>query len=223
LRVFVGYDPRQPIAYQVLHHSISERSSKPVQITKLRLNQLPIKRVGLTEFTFSRYLCPFLCDYEGWSLFLDADMLVLGDIAELFDLADPQYAVMVVKNPQLRFEWPSLMLFNNEKCRELTPEWIEDSKNAPQAFQWADFVGSLPSAWNHCVGYDKPRPDAKLIHYTQGIPCFPEVSDSEYKNEWMEELKACNSSVSWAEIMGRSVHAKPVMERLRGSRSMLGS
>lgn len=223
MRVFIGFDPRQPIAYQVLHHSISERSSKPAPITKLRLSQLPIKRVGLTEFTFSRYLCPFLCDYEGWSLFLDADMLVLDDISKLFDLADDKYAVMVVKNPQLRFEWPSLMLFNNAKCETLTPEWVDNANNAPQAFQWANEVGSLPSEWNHCVGYDAPRNDARLVHFTQGIPCFPETKDSEYAKEWMEELKACNSSVTWAEIMGRSVHVKAVMERLRGSRSMLGS
>jgi hypothetical protein len=221
VRVFIGFDPRQPIAYQVLHHSISERSSKPVAITKLRLNQLPIKRMGLTEFTFSRYLCPFLCNYQGWSLFLDADMLVLDDISKLFELADDKYSVMVVKNPRLRFEWPSLMLFNNEKCKKLTPEWLEDPKNAPQAFEWAESVGELPSEWNHCVGYDLPS-KAKLIHFTQGIPCFPETKDSEYAHEWMEDLQMCNASVSWQEIMGRSVHVKPVMERLRGSRPMLG-
>jgi hypothetical protein len=222
LKVFIGSDPRQPVAVQVLTRSIVDRSSKPVSITSLVLKQLPIKRVGLTEFTYSRYLCPFLSHYEGWSLFLDADMLVLDDISKLFDLADEKYAVMVVKNPKLRFEWPSLMLFNNAKCKKLTPEWIDNNNNVPQTFEWGE-VGALPSEWNHCVGYDAPRNDAKLVHYTQGIPCFPEVSDSEYKKEWMDELNACNSTVTWAEIMGRSVHAKPVMERMCGSRSMLGS
>lgn len=139
-------------------------------------------------------------------------MLVLGDINDLFSLADDRYSVMVVKNPQLRFEWPSLMLFNNKKCQNLTPEWIDNPQNAPQTLEWGE-VGELPSEWNHCVGYDAPRSDAKLVHYTQGIPCFPEVSDSEYKKEWMDDLAMCNGTVTWSELMGRSVHAKPVLKR----------
>lgn len=214
MKVFIGSDPRQPVAVQVLTRSIIDRSSKPVSITSLVLKQLPIKRVGLTEFTYSRYLCPFLSHYEGWSLFLDADMLVLDDIQKLFDLADEKYAVMVVKNPRLRFEWPSLMLFNNAKCKKLTPEWI-DGQSMPQGFEWADEVGSLPPVWNHCVGYDQPRHDAKLVHFTQGIPCFDEVRGCEYWDQWNRELAKCNSTVSWSDIMGRSVHAKPVLERKR--------
>lgn len=213
MRIFLGYDPRQPVAVQVLIRSIYDRSSRPVSITPLVLSQLPIKRVGLTEFTYSRYLCPFLCNYEGWSLFLDADMLLLDDISKLFDLAEDKYAVMVVKNTQLRFEWPSLMLFNNAKCQKLTPEYIDNPRTHPQSFEWAEEVGPLPEEWNHCIGYDKPK-KAKLVHFTQGIPCFPETKDSEYRSEWNEDLKMCNGTVSWKEIMGNSVHAKPVYERL---------
>jgi lipopolysaccharide biosynthesis glycosyltransferase len=68
---------------QVLAHSIYKRASKPVSITPLVLSQLPIKRVGLTEFTYSRYLVPYLCGYEGLAIFMDADMLCLGDVHEL--------------------------------------------------------------------------------------------------------------------------------------------
>ena len=72
------------------------------------IQQLPLKRMGLTPFTYSRFLVPQLCNYEGWALFLDLDMLVQGDIAELFDLADESQAVMVVKS-NARFEWASVM------------------------------------------------------------------------------------------------------------------
>src|SRR6185436_16452681 len=124
LKVFIGYDDRQPLSANVLAHSINRRSSKPVSITMLDLKTLPIQRKGLTDFTYSRYLVPYLCNYEGWGLFLDSDMLVMADITELFELAKDEHSVMVVKN-QMRFEWPSLMLFNAEKCKTLTPKYVE--------------------------------------------------------------------------------------------------
>lgn len=204
MRVFIGADPRQQVAVQVLAHSISWRASKPVSITPLVLHQLPIKRRGLTEFTFSRYLVPYLCDYRGIALFVDADMLVAGDVAELFDLKDDT-AVQVVKNKQ-RFEWPSLMLFDNAQCRQLTPEYIDSPQSSPQSLKWAPSVGDLPPEWNHCVGYDTLNPEAKLIHYTKGIPCWPETKGCEHSDAWFKELQLCNSTVSHQELMGQSIH-----------------
>ena len=218
--IFIGVDPRQHIALQVLMHSIYSRASGPVSITPIILSQIPMKREGLTQFSFSRYLVPYMSGFKGQSIFLDADMLVLGDIYELIEHANNQRgentgvmpAVSVVKNP-LRFEWSSVMVFNNSLCQKLTPEFI-DSGVSVMDMTWANDVGSLPSEWNHLVGYDTPRKDAKLVHFTQGIPCFPETQDSEYEKEWMDELKACNSTVSWASIMGNSVHVGPVLKRL---------
>lgn len=211
-RVFIGYDKRQPVAYNVLQHSIWRRSSKPVAISPIKLDTLPFTRTGLTEFTFSRYLVPWLCDYEGWALFLDSDMLVMDDITELFDMADESKSVMVVQNAQ-RFEWPSLMLFNNAKCKLLDPDYVS-KYSSPQDFAWArDGVGSLPKEWNHCVGYDPPGP-AKLAHYTQGIPLWFETSNCEYGKEWMDELKDMERACLWKEIMASSVHAKPVLENM---------
>lgn len=212
LRVFIGYDPRQPVAANVLQHSIQSRASKPVSITRLQLNQLPVKRTGLTEFSFSRYVVPHLCGYMGRAIFLDADMLCRTDIYELDDICRGQIAsVCAVKNP-LRFEWPSLMYFNNAHCKALTLKEIEEGK--PQSLSWATSVGEMPPEWNHLVGYDAPRTDAKIVHFTQGLPCFEETKDSEYAAEWIAELNHCNGTVSWKEIMGGSVHAKPVLERL---------
>ena len=83
IRIFIGLDPRQPVAYHVLCHSILRRASQPVSITPLMLHSLPIERTGLTEFTFTRFLVPWLCDYRGVGIFMDSDMLVLGDVAGL--------------------------------------------------------------------------------------------------------------------------------------------
>lgn len=226
LRVFIGYDPRQPVAYNVLAHSVWTRASKPVEITRLQLSCLPMRRRGLTEFTYSRFLVPFLSEFEGYSVFLDSDMLCLGDIHELLalalvnelkqnnvDSAAKPYSVHVVKNVR-RFEWPSMMVFNNAACKKLTVEFIEDSANSLYDLVWASEVGELPADWNQIVGYDPPNRNAKLIHYTQGIPCWPETKSCEFADEWRRELKSMISTVSFADLMGKSVHAKPVQERL---------
>lgn len=133
-------------------------------------------------------------------------MLVLGDISELFDLADPQYAVQVVKNKR-RFEWPSLMLFNCEKCKALTLGYVE--KENLFDFAWAESIGDLPAEWNHCIGYDEPK-QAKLLHYTTGIPIFEQTKKFGYVEEWKEVHQYANGTVSWEELMGNSVHAEVV-------------
>lgn len=169
--------------------------------------------MGLTPFTYSRFLVPHLCNYEGWALFLDTDMLVIGDVAELFACADDKHAVMVVKN-DLKFEWASVMLFNcaHPDNRILTPEYIETNSGMHKC-GWTENVGDLPPEWNHLIGYDTPK-DAKLAHYTQGIPCHPEVAGMEYEKEWLWTLRSANSTVKWEALMGNSVHAKPVYDRL---------
>jgi hypothetical protein len=201
MRIFIGFDPRQPIAFTVLQHSLYTRASRPLSITRLQLNQLPLKRVGLTEFTFSRFLVPYICGYEGRALFVDADMLCLSDICEIMAYADSS-AVQVVKN-KLRFEWPSVMLFNNAECTELTPEFIE--REDPFKMNWGE-VGELPPEWNHLVGYDAPQ-DAKLIHYTKGVPVWEETANCEYAKEWHDERRMMMGTCSYQELMGNSVHA----------------
>lgn len=219
IRIFIGYDPRQPIAYHVLCSSILSRASRPVAITPLLLHTLPIERVGLTEFTYARYLVPYLCNYEGRALFLDSDMLVLGDVAELFSLHNEEAVSVVHFDNGLFFERPSAMLFNCEQCRDLTPEYIDDEKNSPQSFDWAATVGDLPPEWNYLVGYShlsEMKERIKLLHFTQGIPAYKECRDSEFASHWFEEKDEMLNHVSWLEIMGGSVHATPVLNRLKG-------
>jgi hypothetical protein len=212
LRIFIGFDPRQAVSYNVLQFSILRRATVPVSITPLVLETLPITRQGLTPFTWSRFLVPWLCDYEGPALFLDSDMLCLGDVAELDRRrADHESvpAAWVSKNEK-KFEWASAILFEcgHPANRVLTPEYVQTAEALHQC-QWLadDHVGDLPREWNHLVGYDAPRPDAKLVHFTQGLPIFPETDGSEYADAWLAEHAAMNHTVPWAELMGRSVHA----------------
>lgn len=204
LRVFVGFDDRTPAAYNVAQYSIIKHAGQPVSITPLVLKTLPITRRGLTQFTYSRFLVPWLCGYEGRAVFMDSDFMVRGDIHAL---PMPDAAVSVVKNVR-RFEWPSLMVFDCAKCRMLTPEFVQNDPKIMNLW-WAGEIGSLPSEWNHLAGYDAPRADAKIVHYTKGLPCFPEIqgADREHGDEWWALAHECLSTASWQELMGNSVHA----------------
>lgn len=212
-RIFIGFDHRQAVAYEVLHHSIITRASRPVSIAPLKLDTLPIDRVGLTPFTYSRFLVPWLCEFRGRALFMDADMLVLADICELFDMFDSRHAVQVVKLAE-RFEWGSMMLFNcaHKDNKVLTPEYVQTTADPLHKIGWTKKIGFLPSEWNHTVLYDRPRDDAKLVHFTGGIPIHPETKGCEYTLEWMVEAKNMNTTDVWTGLMARSVHAKRVMQ-----------
>lgn len=213
-RVFIGYDPRQIASYTVCQHSLMKSSKVPLAITPLVLETLPLKRVGLTPFTFSRFLVPWLCDFQGRALFMDVDTMVRGDVGELFDMCDDTHALWVSKN-KIRFEWASVMMFNNVACKILSPEYIETA-NGLHTIDWVSdkLVGSLPGGWNHLVGYDEPNKKAKLVHFTQGVPNYPEMVGTEYSDEWQALQRETMFTLPWQELMGPSVHAQPVMRRL---------
>jgi hypothetical protein len=216
INVFIGYDPRESIAYHVLSHSIMRRASAPVAIIPLYLPYL--ESAGLykrprdpnqsTEFTFSRFLAPYLAGFKGPSIFMDCDMLCLGDIVELVDIArkDPYQDVFVVKHmyqprEETKFlghkqttypckNWSSLMVFNGHRSavRRLRPDYVSEATAMQlHQFKWADSVGELPVAWNHLVGELPPNPDAKLVHFTQGGPYFTEYRHCEYAHQWFAE------------------------------------
>lgn len=212
IRVFVGYDSRMPALTHVFSHSVHARASSPVAVIPLVLTQLngilARERDALqsTDFAFSRFLTPYLSDFEGWSLFADNDVIVRDDLAKLWALRDDRYAVMVVKHeqnptesakflnqPQTKYKrknWSSIMLFNNARCTALTPEYVNTASGLDlHQFKWLDddLVGSLPPEWNHLVGYGAPNPDAKLVHYTIGGPYFAEYCDCDYSREWWDE------------------------------------
>jgi Glycosyl transferase family 8 len=211
-KVFVGVDPRQPLGYNVLQHSIHRYASAPIEVIPLQLRQLPMKRRGLTEFTYSRFLVPYLCGFAHQAIFMDADIVVKGDIVELFGQVDLTCSVQVMQE-QPQFEWASVMLFNNGKCRKLTPEFIDDAANILFDLAWSDKTGVFGKEWNHCVGYQEPA-EAKLYHYTQGLPCWYETQGREEDRAWVEEYRDMTRTSTWRELMGTSVHAKPVIKRM---------
>jgi len=164
-KVFIGYDPRQPVSYNVLQHSIVIRTEYPVSITPLVLETLPITRKGLTPFTWSRFLVPYLCNFQGLAVFMDSDILVQADIKELFDIVSTLRdanghipAVSVAKN-KARFEWASVMVFNCEHPdnKVLNPDFVQNTDKGLHGIAWTDSIGGIPDEWNHLVGYDELR------------------------------------------------------------------
>jgi len=215
INIFIGYDPREAVAYNVLCHSIQARASEPVSITPLMLSQLDglmwRERHNLqsTDFSFSRFLVPHLCGYKGWALFMDCDMLVLDDMATLWKLKDEDYAVQCVKHdhrpvedtkfldqPQTQYEknnWSSVMLFNTAKCQALTPEYVNTASGLElHRFHWLGddgLIGNIPARWNHLVDYDPEKPVGELsnLHFTAGGPYFDKYKDCGYADLWYEE------------------------------------
>lgn len=217
LKVFIGYDYREAIAYHVLSHSILRRASGPVSIEPVMLSQLdpivwwrPRSPNQSTDFTFARFLVPWLSNYHPQAIFLDCDMLCLGDIYDLKKEAmqQPYADVCVVKHDyepccETKFlgqvqtvypckNWSSVMVFNGHRqpVRNLTPIYVN---NAPamdlHQFKWAERVGELPREWNHLVGEYEPNHNAKLVHFTLGGPWHQGYDHCEFADEWGAELQ----------------------------------
>lgn len=209
LTVFIGYDERQRISYTALQQSIFETATQPVAVSPLILENLPITRRGLTPFTYSRFLVPWLCGFKGSAIFMDADMLLVSDITELVGQVSADTAVSVVKELD-KFEQTSFMLFNCEHPahQKLTPEFIQETTINLHGLQWcADSeVGALDPKWNQLIGYQDVDLTQGNLHYTMGVPAFPETSTCDGAQLWLQTAKLSMSAIPWKEIMGTSVH-----------------
>jgi hypothetical protein len=214
LRIFIGYDPRESVAFHVLSHSLLRRSSVPLSLSPLVRGQLKsvYKRARgpteSTEFSMTRFLVPYLSQYTGWSLYMDCDMLCRTDIAALAAEVErqPDKAVLVCKHDYLpkserkffgqvqtkyaRKNWSSLMLFNNERCRALTPDYVSAASGLElHRFAWTEdrLIGGLEREWNWLVGEYPHKADARIVHFTLGGPYFPEYRACDYADEWFAE------------------------------------
>lgn len=211
--VFVGYDPREAIAYHTCVNSIIRNSSQPVAIVPVALNLFreysETHTDGSNHFIYTRFLVPYLMDYQGWAVFIDGDMILRGDIAELWALKDYTKDVMVVQHDYEtrmtekylgspnenypRKNWSSVILWNCNAIRNriLTPDFVQQSTGSYlHRFSWIDDerIGELPKEWNWLDVEYEWNPLAKLVHYTLGTPCFHEFADrGDFSDEWHRE------------------------------------
>ena len=209
INLFVGFDPREAVAYHVFCNSIIKNTSVSVQITPLVLTQLQefneTHDDRSNDFVYSRFLTPYLSDFKGWTIFADGDMICQGDLKELIDMADPSKAVMVVKHDYQtkatqkylgninenypRKNWSSVILWNCEhpKHKILTPDFVsKQTGKFLHRFSWLDDqdIGELPLEWNWLASEYRVNREAKLIHFTLGTPCFKDYKNSDMADIW---------------------------------------
>jgi lipopolysaccharide biosynthesis glycosyltransferase len=210
--IFIGYDPREAVAYHTCANSIIRQASQPVAIIPLALNLFndytETHTDGSNQFIYSRFLVPHLMGYTGHAIFIDGDMIVRGDIIELWNMRNSALDVQVVKHDYKtrmtekylgaknenypRKNWSSVILWNCSSYpnRRLTPEFIQKSTGAElHRFTWIDDerIGELPKEWNWLPDEYGENKDAKLLHYTLGTPCFHEFADTPQGSEWHRE------------------------------------
>jgi lipopolysaccharide biosynthesis glycosyltransferase len=219
MKVFVGYDPREDIAYQVCKHSI-QRRNRDVEVRPLVQKELrdagwytrPVDKLASTEFTFTRFLVPELMNFEGWALFIDCDMILTTDIKQLFDQTDDRYAVMCVQHDYTpkegmkmdgqkqtiypRKNWSSAVLFNcaHPSNAVLTQDMVNSAElNGAyfHRFSWLrdEEIGELDHTWNYLVGVYNDIDNPNLIHYTEGGPWFENYRNCEFHQLWKDELQ----------------------------------
>ena len=211
IKLVIGFDQRESIAYHTFCQSVIEHASLPLSFLPLAIatlkNYKEAHADGSNDFVYSRFLTPYLNNFEGWAIFADGDMICQGDIKELWNLRDESKALLVVKhNYQTkaskkylgninenypRKNWSSVILWNcsHPKHHILTPAFIAKQPGSYlHRFSWLDDsdIGELPKEWNWLAIEYPENKNAKLIHYTLGTPCFKEYKESEMASIWYD-------------------------------------
>ena len=214
INLFTGFDKQEEIGTHVFHSSVIHRSSSSVSFVPLHLpmlcNYRELHKDGTNAFTYTRFLIPHLMHYSGWALFCDgADMVCVGDIAELWALRDPFKAVQVVKHEYKtrhprkyvgtlmesanedypRKNWSSVMLINcsHYDWRRLDPTTISHMTGAELnrlEFTAERFIGEIPIEWNWLVDEYGTNNHANILHWTAGMPAFEHYKDAPMAQEW---------------------------------------
>ena len=216
IKVFIGYDPAESVAWHTMAESIYRQSTRPVAIIPLNLENLkgiytrPRDPRQSNEFSFSRFLVPYLCDYQGIAIFFDCDMLLRTDISEILNVftLQPGKAVYVVKheyepksglkylnNIQYKYprkNWSSAVVWDcgHPSNKTVDSAYVNNAEaHELHRFMWLkdEEIGDLDVRWNWLVGeYTEPPSDVKNIHWTLGGPYFNEYKNVDFASEWQQ-------------------------------------
>jgi len=220
LNIYIGYDDVETVAYHTLSQSIIKYASGPVRISPIcsehfrKFFNRPRDEKQSNDFSFTRFLVPYLNDYDGYAIFMDCDMMLRTDIYQVLNEINPDRAISVVQHDYTpsdstkylnkvqyaypRKNWSSFVVWNcsHEKNRTLTPTFVETASGLElHRFTWLldSEIGSLDLGWNWLVGdYINPPEGLKNIHWTVGGPYFQEYSDVDFSTEWFEMNKETN-------------------------------
>jgi len=219
-KIFIGDDSRFPEVAQVAAYSIKKHSSVELDINFLNLEKIrkeldykpDLRRFSSTEFTYTRFLIPLLCNYKGKALFLDNDILCLSDIKELDKLAmfgRNVYAIRCIKHKDYvpkekvkmygikqtsypKKNWSSVMLLNCEYFKKgIWSKFVVENAPGSYLHQFKDIpnhrIGKIVPEWNSLDEYVEGK--TKLIHYTSGGPWFKEYKNCPHADLWNQYYK----------------------------------
>ena len=225
--IYIGYDSREDLAYQVSKHSLVNKSENiavhPLKLTDLKNKELYWRdedKLGSTEFTFSRFLVPELNGYSGWALFCDCDLLFLEDVNKLFELADDKYAVMCVQHDYTpkegtkmdgkqqtiypRKNWSSVVLWNcsHPSNLQVNKQLVNDPNTTGKylhRFSWLkdEEIGSIPHKWNWLVGWYNEPNDGK-----------PSAIHYTEGGPWFEHYRFCGYHQIWKDTLNQMMNTK---------------
>jgi len=210
MKIFIGYDSKHPEAYEVCKASILKHNPlhevHPLVNKDLRekgLYNRPSHMMESTEFSFTRFLVPLLCNYTGRAIYCDGDFLWRCDPQEIVshlgnaDVAvvkHPKFSIKTKKmknKPNADYDmkyWSSLMLFDCARSDYLTQWYVSNAHAAHlHGFSWASKIDSIPASYNALVGYyDFGKKYTKAAHFTDGGPWLEGYENVEFADEWFQ-------------------------------------
>jgi hypothetical protein len=239
MRVFVGVDESQLLAAEVLEHTIRQHASGPVEVTPMTQVKAPMpkdkRNRPRTSFSFSRFAIPALCGYQGRALYVDADMQVFDDIAQLWDIPFDGAKVLCTDQPEPPEKWRgsghfhpgrqmSVMMLDCGSLDWDVEEVVRGLDQGRYTYEQLMFemcllppeqvTDGLPPAWNHLEHFEPG--DTKLLHYTV-VPTQPWKNDENpLRSIWEEAfVKAWAEGAVDPELLDRQIRKGHVKKRLR--------
>lgn len=193
--VFIGSGEASRLERKVLIHSLRRNTRHPIDIrvfngTHNAVEQdgqapflapmpLSVKYQNVTEFSNYRFIIPELCAHAGRAIWLDSDMVCIGDVNELFHapMGDADFlAKAEAYGPSETRQWGlSVALFDCARCGFDVSKYFDEigqglytygdlHQMTPKFLQRYPFhIGELDPRWNE---FDRHDADTKLIHYT---------------------------------------------------------
>ncbi len=173
--IYVGTEPAQWLVTQVLKRSIMARTKCAVEFIPLDPQAILMPKLPMqTGFSFYRWAVPKLASFDGRAIYLDADICVLSDIGDLYEMHFDKPATARRETNGGQGYFTSVMVLDCDRLRHWDfPMWSAAAAinvhhyartmwARPSAPNHNDF-DPLPSCWNDL---DIIKPDTRLIHFT---------------------------------------------------------
>jgi hypothetical protein len=239
MRIFIGVDESQLLAAAVLEDSIRRHASGPVEVVPMTEVEAPMpkdkRNRPRTAFSFSRFAIPKLCGYEGRALYVDADMQVFDDVAELWKIPFDGAKVLCTNQPEPPEKWRGSGHFHAGRqmsvmmldCSSLDWDLVQIVRGLDEhryTYEQLMFdmcllppeqvVDGLPQEWNHLEHFHEGL--TKLLHYTV-VPTQPWKNDENpLRGIWEDAfVRAWSEGAIEPDLLERQIRKRHVKKSLR--------